>query len=118
MVSSQFWLAIASVAGAEAPQQSSPFQNLIPMFVLIFVAFYFIIIRPQKREQKERQQTLDKVKKGDRVVTVGGVHGEIVELSDKTVTIRVAPKVELKFNRSAITTVVSGGKGKEEDKEQ
>ncbi|MFH0795000.1 MAG: preprotein translocase subunit YajC [bacterium] len=117
MLSCQLWLATVSLAGAEPPQQTAFYHQLIPMVVLIFIAFYFIIFRPQKREQKERQRLLDNLKKGDRVVTIGGVHGEVSEVSDDTVTIRVAPKMEIKFNRSAVSTIVPRGKGKDEEKE-
>jgi preprotein translocase subunit YajC len=74
-------------------------------FVIMIVIFYFLFYRPQKNEQKKRADMLGNLKKGDRVVTIGGLHGTIIAFSDDTVTIKVAEKVELDFNRSAVASV-------------
>jgi preprotein translocase subunit YajC len=74
-------------------------------FILMLVVFYFLFYRPQKKEQQKRKNMLDNLKKGDRVVTIGGIHGTISAFSDDVVTVKVAEKVELEFNRSAIGTV-------------
>lgn len=80
------------------------------LFLVGFVAlFWFMIIRPQQKQQKTRQNLLASMKKGDRVVTIGGLHGEIVELGEETVILQVGDKLNLTFNRTAIGTV----KGKE-----
>ncbi len=76
-------------------------------FLLMLVVFYFLFYRPQKKEQQKRKNMLDSLKKGDRVVTIGGIHGTITAFSDEVVTVKVAEKVELEFNRSAIGTVKS-----------
>jgi preprotein translocase subunit YajC len=72
-------------------------------FVLMMVIFYFLFYRPQKKEQKKREDLLNSLKKGDRIVTVGGIHGTITALTDKIVTVKVAEKVELDFSRSAVS---------------
>ncbi|MDT8901013.1 preprotein translocase subunit YajC [Anaeroselena agilis] len=74
-------------------------------FIIMIVIFYFLFYRPQKKEQKKRSDMLGSMKKGDRVVTIGGIHGTITGFSDDTVTIRVAEKVELDFNRAAVASV-------------
>ncbi len=74
-------------------------------FILMLVVFYFLFYRPQKKEQQKRKNMLESLKKGDRVVTIGGIHGTITAFSDEVVTVKVAEKVELDFNRSAIGTV-------------
>lgn len=73
----------------------------------MMVIFYFLFYRPQKNEQKKRADMLGSLKKGDRVVTIGGIHGTITGFSDDTVTVRIAEKVEVDINRSAVGSVKS-----------
>jgi preprotein translocase subunit YajC len=79
------------------------------MFAVIIGIFYFMILRPQQKRQKERQQMLDAVKKGDKVVTAGGLHGVVAGLDEKTALIQVADNVKMKFERSAIASIVREG---------
>ncbi len=74
-------------------------------FIIMIVIFYFLFYRPQKKEQQKRADMLGNLKKGDRVVTIGGIHGTITGFGDDTVTIKVAEKVELDFNRGAVASV-------------
>ncbi len=76
--------------------------------LLMVVIFYFLLYRPQRKEQKKRTEMLESLKKDTKVVTIGGIHGTIVALNDDTVTLRVADKVEMKFARSAINQVLTG----------
>ncbi|MBI5807687.1 MAG: preprotein translocase subunit YajC [Ignavibacteriales bacterium] len=76
------------------------------MFGAIFAIFYFMIIRPQQKRQKEHQKMLDALQKGDKVIMSGGIHGTIAGIEDKTVLIDVGNNVKIKFERSAITSVV------------
>ncbi|GAA0354854.1 preprotein translocase subunit YajC [Bacillus horti] len=78
---------------------------ILPL-VLMFAVFYFLLIRPQQKRQKERNQMLDALQKGDKVVTIGGLHGTIVELTESNATLKVSENVRLTFERSAINTVV------------
>jgi preprotein translocase subunit YajC len=82
------------------------FTGTLIMFMLIIFIFYFLIIRPQQKRQKERQALLDAVKKGDKVVTVGGMHGEIVGIDDKTILLKVADNVKLKLDRSSVNSII------------
>ena len=77
-------------------------------FGAIFAIFYFLLIRPQQKQRREREELLRAVKRGDRVVTTGGLHGTVTGLDDSTVTLRVADQVKLTFDRSAIGRVVEG----------
>jgi preprotein translocase subunit YajC len=79
------------------------------MFALIIGIFYFMILRPQQKRTKEREKLLSAVKKGDRIVTAGGMHGTIAGLDDKTVLLEVASNVKLKFDRSAVATIIREG---------
>ena len=80
-------------------------------FAGIFAVFYFLIIRPQKQKEKQRRETIAQLRKGDRIVTIGGIHGEVVGLKDKTMVIRVDPEsgATLKMNRTAVHRVVGDG---------
>jgi len=87
-------------------------MSLLP-FVLMFAIFYFLLIRPQQKRAKTRNMMLANVKKGDKVVTVGGLHGKIVELTDDTMVLLVNDSTRMTFNRSAIDNVVSSAPASE-----
>lgn len=76
-------------------------------FVLIILIFYFLIIRPQKKRDREAKAMIDAMKKGDKVVTIGGIHGTVVTVKDATVIIKVDDAARLEFSKSAISTVTS-----------
>lgn len=77
--------------------------NAIWPFILMGGIFYFMLYRPQKQEQQKRQRMLDSLKKGDKVVTIGGMFGVITAISEKKVTLKLAEDVEVDFARSAIS---------------
>ena len=79
--------------------------SLLP-FLLIILVFYFLILRPQQKRQKERQKLLGSIKKGDKVITSGGMHGVIEGLDDKTVLMKIADNTKVKVERSAVTTII------------
>ena len=81
--------------------------------LLMVVIFYFLLWRPQKKQQKERASLLGSLKKGQKIVTIGGIYGEIVELDDEKVKVQVSEKVELRLARTAGANVLSK-KNKEE----
>ena len=83
--------------------------STLVMFGLIIGIFYFLILRPQQKRQKDRQKLLDALKKGDKVVTAGGVHGTIAGLDEKTVLLQVSDNVKMKLERSAISTILKEG---------
>ncbi|GAN32634.1 MAG: preprotein translocase subunit YajC [Candidatus Brocadia sp. AMX2] len=93
-----------------AGKQSSPggmLSMLLP-FILMFVVMYFLILRPQKKKERERKALLSRIKKNDRVVTAGGVHGVITSVRENEIILRVddAKDVKIKVDRSAIVTVL------------
>ncbi len=97
-------------AQAQAPQ--SPFQFSTLIFLgLIFVVFYFMMIRPQQKRAKEREAMLTSVKKGDKVVTASGLHGKVVSTDEKTVLLQVDDNVRLKYERSAIGAITRESSG-------
>ncbi len=81
-------------------------QAFIPL-ILLFVVFYFLLIRPQQKQQKKRKEMLSNLQKGDRVVTIGGIHGVIKEIDDTNISLRVADNLNLKFSRAAVDRVIN-----------
>ncbi len=79
-------------------------SGFLPL-ILMFAIFYFLLIRPQQKRQKQRNAMLSALKKGDQVITIGGIHGTIADLDEDTVTLRVSENVKLKFDRNAINSV-------------
>jgi preprotein translocase subunit YajC len=92
---------IAYAAGDAGLMGGSGLASFVPL-ILIFVVFYFLLIRPQQRKAKEHQQFLGGLKKGERVVTNGGIHGRITGLTDTVVTLEIAENIKIKVNRNAI----------------
>ncbi len=84
--------------------------STIIMFGAIFLIFYFMIIRPQQKRAKEREKLLSNMQKGDKVITSSGLHGTIVHIEEKTVLLQVSDNLKLKFERSAIATILPAGK--------
>ncbi len=81
----------------------------VPM-ILIMVMFYFVLIRPQRKAQKAQEEMRKNIRVGDKVVTVGGAHGIVSGMTDKTVSVKVADGLSIKFDRSAIATVTDSKK--------
>ncbi len=81
-------------------------MQILPLMIGMFAIMYFLIIRPQQKQRRERENLLRAIKKGDRVVTTGGLYGTVVGLSEHTVTLKVADQVKLEFERSAIGRIV------------
>lgn len=92
------------LAEGEAAQQN-PLGMFLPMIV-IFVLFYFMLIRPQRRQQREHQQRLSQIKSGDEIVTNGGIHGLITNVADRTVTLKIADNVKIKIERQCVATIL------------
>jgi preprotein translocase subunit YajC len=81
--------------------------NPLIFFVLVFGVFWFFMIRPQVKKQKQERKFREEIKKGDKIITSGGLHGKVVEVSDKTVKIDVAKDVILKVDKSCISAELS-----------
>lgn len=84
--------------------QPNPLVTFLPL-VLIFVVFYFFIIRPQRKKDEARKQLISAVKKGDRVVTIGGIHGTVTQVDETSVLAQVDSSTKLRFEKSAIATI-------------
>jgi len=93
---------------AMAPQGGDGGGSMVSTLIMlgaIFAIFYFMIIRPQQKKAKDREKLLSALKKGDKVITNGGLHGVIAGLDDKTCLIDVGNNVKMKFERSAVSMI-------------
>jgi len=94
-----------AAAGAGAP---NPWLQLIPL-VLLFVVFWFLLIRPQMKRQKEHRQLVEKLAKGDEVVTSGGVAGRIEDVGESFLTVEIAEGVRVRVQRGSVNAVLPKG---------
>ena len=97
-------LAMAAPSPGAPPQQGNFLLLMIP-YALIFVVFYFLMIRPSRQRQKEHAQLLNALKPGDKVVCAGGIHATVVGVTDATVQVRIADQVRVDVEKASITTV-------------
>lgn len=91
--------------GAAGGQGAAGFSGFIPL-ILMFVIFYFLLIRPQQKKAKEHREMISRLKKGDLIITSGGLHGRITGVSDTTATVEIADKVRVKIARSNVSQVI------------
>jgi preprotein translocase subunit YajC len=96
--------AAGEATGAAAGGGASFLSPSNPMFLLIamFAVMYFLLIRPQQKKQKEHREMLNNLKKGDRIITSGGLYGRITGLTDATLTLEIADKVRVKVSRGHV----------------
>ncbi len=94
-------LSILLMAPPQQGSQSSSWMTFIPL-LLIIVVFYFFFIRPQMKRSKDQKKFRESLQKGQKIITIGGIHGRIVEIQDTTVTIEVENGVRLRVEKSAI----------------
>ncbi|GMR17593.1 MAG: preprotein translocase subunit YajC [Gammaproteobacteria bacterium] len=97
-----------SPAYAQGAAQGDPFSFLLPMLV-IFGAFYFLLIRPQQKRQKAHTALVAALATGDEVVTAGGILGKVTAVSEHYITLKIADQVEVKLQKSTVSTVVPKG---------
>ncbi|HFC29699.1 MAG TPA: preprotein translocase subunit YajC [Oceanospirillales bacterium] len=102
-----FFISDAAAQAAQAPAGGG-LMSLVPM-ILIFVAMYFILIRPQQKKMKMHQQMVAALAKGDEVTTNGGILGKIVALDEGFITVEIAQNVTIKLQRGAVAAVLPKG---------
>src|SRR5947199_5376654 len=95
-----------AASGPPGAGGSSALVTQVLFFAAIFAIFYFLLIRPQQKQKRDRETMLAALKKGDRVVTTGGLHGTVTGLEEQKVVLRVSDQVKLEFDRAAIGRIV------------
>lgn len=104
--------------GGLMPQDANQFGGIF-MMVILFALMYFMMIRPQKKKDKEVKQMRDSLSIGDEVITIGGIHGKIVKVNDEIVTLEMAhAKQRIEFSKWAVGSVAKKGKDKSEAKQE
>jgi preprotein translocase subunit YajC len=103
--------------GAASGQGAAGFTSLIPI-ILMFVIFYFLLIRPQQKKAKEHREMVGHLKKGDRIVTSGGLHGRITAVGDTTLTLEIADRVRVKVARGNVSQVLQSSSSPQVNKKK
>lgn len=98
---------------ASAGNSPSLLVSMAPI-AIIFLIFYFLMIRPQNKKQKETEKMIAALKKGDKIVTIGGIHGVVSSTKEQTVIVKVDDNAKMEFSRSAIAQVITDTKDKTE----
>ena len=107
------WAQGAGGAGAGP----GPLVNLLPI-ALMFVILYFLMIRPQQQRTREHETMVQNLKRGDEVVTTGGIHGRIQAIADKVLTVEIAPNVRIRLDRDQVASILRGTRADEKEKEK
>lgn len=97
-----------AMAQAAPAGQGNPIMSFLPL-VILFVIFYFLLIRPQQKKAKEHKQMVENLSKGDEIVTQGGILGKVTDVSDSYLTCKIADNVEVKVQSHAVATVLPKG---------
>jgi len=105
-------------AGGSSASSGGSMTTSLVTFALVIGIFYFLIIRPQNKKQKETKAMIEAVKKNDKVVTIGGIRGTVLSVKDDTVIVKVDDDCKLEFNKSAISTVVNTVTESKKDKKE
>jgi len=103
--------AMGAPGGDAAAQGGGGYQGII-MMVVIFAIFYFIMIRPQQKKMKEHKAMLEAIKKGDEIVTAGGIYGTVEGVTNDTLTVKIAEGVKVKMTRGSVGDIVKPEEGK------
>ena len=94
-----------------------PLVNLMPI-ALMFVILYFLMIRPQQKRAREHETMVQNLKRGDEIVTSGGIHGRIQTIADKILTVEVAPNVRIRLDREQVASVVRATRNEDREKDK
>ena len=115
--SAALWAQTTAAPAAATPAKPQGFMeqfSFLPMLAIIIGIFYVLIIRPQQKQQKERAALISAVKKGDMIITVGGIHGRVTGVADSLLTIEIADNCKIKLDKTCVQSVNAD---KEKDKE-
>ena len=114
MINIAYAMGQGGIGGGEG---AGGFTSLIPI-VLMFVIFYFLLIRPQQKKAKQHREMISQVRKGDRIVTSGGLHGRVTAVSDATLTVEIADRVRVKIARGNLSQVVQSSSPPQDNKKK
>ena len=98
---------LLQTAAASATAPTGQRGSLVFTIVAMILIFYFFLIRPQKKQEKETKKMLDALKKGDKIVTIGGIYGTIFNVTESTVVIKVDDNTKIEFSKTAVSRVIA-----------
>ncbi|UCF77967.1 MAG: preprotein translocase subunit YajC [Candidatus Eiseniibacteriota bacterium] len=101
-------LAYAMGAPGAEGQSGGPYAGLL-MILIIFGIFYFLLIRPQMKRQKQHQAMVSSLRKGDKVITTGGIHGTVVGVKEDVATLKIADQVKIEVSKSCVASIKERG---------
>lgn len=111
-------IAYAMGAGGAPPGGAGGgFASLVPL-ILMFAIFYFLLIRPQQKKQKEHREMVKNLKKGDRIMTNGGLYGQVITLDDESISLEIADKVRVKIGRGYVAGLLKSSSQEHPPKKQ
>ena len=105
---SELFISNAYADGAAATPQGGDFMQFLPLIALVAV-FYFLILRPQQKRAKEQKAMIEALQKGDEVVTLGGILGKVIKVSDENVAVEIADNVVVQVQKAAVQNVLPKG---------
>ncbi len=103
--------------GGSSGEGAGGFSAFVPL-ILMFVVFYFLLIRPQQKKTKEHREMITHLKKGDRIVTSGGLHGRITAVGETTMTVEIAERVRVKIARANVSQLAQPSSQSQGDKKK
>ena len=103
-------IAYAMGQGGGGQAAGGGFASFVPL-ILMFVIFYFLLIRSQQKKTKEHREMINNLKKGDRIVTSGGLYGRVTGVSESSLTVEISDKVRVKLARGSVSTLLQPGSG-------
>jgi len=101
-----------TATGAPPSALGAIFNSPLPMFALVFVIFYLLVLRPQQKQQNDHKKRIAAAQKGDTVLTAGGVYGKVTKVEDDTVEVEIAPSVRIKVLKSTLADIQPLNPGK------
>jgi len=113
-VSADLFNHLAMAGPPPGNQGGNPFAMFVPMLI-IFAIFYFMLLRPQQRKEKERRQMIDAIKTGDRILFSGGIIGTVTNVKGDVLVVKVADNVKIEIARGAVNRVIQKGENPGED---
>ena len=102
--------AMGQAGGGAASGSGGGFTAFIPL-ILMFVVFYFLLIRPQQKKAKEHKDMIARLRVGDKIITGGGIHGEIKAINESFATVEISEEINININRGSIAALISGNTG-------
>ena len=114
----KFYSIIAAAPPETGAPQQNPMGSMWLMLVLMFVIMYFLMIRPQSKQRKEQAARVASLEKGDKIITIGGLHGTVHHVSKGTVTVKLSEGVFVPFEKDAVRSVTKVGQGKKKDQQE